>query len=317
MLSSRQFLLPMVGLSLVIWTSLVSAGPLSERLLFVSEPLGIPKIYSVRPDGLEVRRLTGRRHGPEWEPELHGPTGRVVFRSRIDGNDEIFSVDSRGRQERRLTDHPARDLQPSWSPDGSRVVFATDRWGAFELAALDLENSRLERLTFDQAGSSQPRWSPDGRQIAFVSRRHGNSSLYLLRLEDKSFQRLTFDHRSAVWPRWSPQGDRIVYQGQKGGRNRPCIRIVEIHSGIDYEVAAEAEGPRYPSWSPDGSQLLMSAGPPENRSLFRFEVESGELTPLALRGSLPPSETDWAKVPLPWSSPEPLEKALEAPVPTE
>lgn len=294
-----------------------AAGPLSERVLFVSEPQGIPKIYSVRPDGLDARRLTGRRKGPEREPEFHAPSGRVVFRSQADGNDDIYLVDAYGRQEQRLTTHEERDIQPSWNPEGNKVVFSTERWGAFELAVMDLETKSIERLTYDQAGSLEPRWSPDGSQIVFVSHRHGNATLYLFRLQDKSFKRLTFDPRAAVAPRWSPSGDRVVYQSQKGGRRRPSLRVYVLADENDYEVAEEAVDPQHPSWSPDGQMLLFAAGHPQSRSLFRYELDAGVLTPFALRGNLPPAESHWSTVPLPWSNPPRLETLLEDPAPKE
>ena len=52
-------------------------------------------------------------------------TGRIVFTSRRDGNNEIYVMDADGGNRERLTDNPANDRDPDWSPDGTKIAFAS------------------------------------------------------------------------------------------------------------------------------------------------------------------------------------------------
>lgn len=50
---------------------------------------------------------------------------------------------------RRLTDHPAADARPAFSPDGQHIVFHSNRGdnGQHDLYVMDKNGSNLRRLT--------------------------------------------------------------------------------------------------------------------------------------------------------------------------
>ena len=110
-----------------------------------------------------------------------------MFQSTRDGNDEIYRLDLETGQTIRLTDHPASDAQPSWSPDGSKIVFVSDRdrdtysgRAAYQLYIMDSDGSDPRRLTETEWADFMPRWSPDGQWITFLSDRRGSTELYLM-----------------------------------------------------------------------------------------------------------------------------------------
>jgi len=73
-----------------------------------------------------------------------------------------------GSSPRRLTSHPAADVDPAWSPDGTRIAFASERDKNAEIYVMNADGSGVVRVTTNETWDGHPTWSPDGRRIAFV-----------------------------------------------------------------------------------------------------------------------------------------------------
>ena len=48
--------------------------------------------------------------------------GKIVFYSSRDGDAEIYTMDSAGGDQTRLTDYEESDFSPVWSPNGQQSV---------------------------------------------------------------------------------------------------------------------------------------------------------------------------------------------------
>ncbi len=289
-----------------------SAGPLSERITFVSDPTGLPKIWVVRPDGKDLRRLT-RTLGHEREPRLSLPARAVAFRGNKDGNEELYRVDLEGEETVRLTHSDFADRSPSWSPDGQRIVFSTTRYGNEELAIIDSrtgDTDDITRLTWDLAVARFPDWSPDGQWIVYTSYRNDDGELYKVRPDGSDNSRLTFSVESEVNAAWSPDGTKIAYETRYGPRDKPTLAVLDVATQESTMLTEIPERAHYPRWSPDGQYLIFSADgtryEPKALQLQLYSVQDAsvrimEFDPLT-PGRLPlaPSESDWTRYPLPW-----------------
>ena len=97
-------------------------SPDGRHILFGSDrashsPFG-GDLFSMRPDGTNVRRLTreGHNYAPAWSPD-----GRwIAFNSQRDGNSEVYVMRPDGTGQRRLTDHLEADGIAAWVGDCSR-----------------------------------------------------------------------------------------------------------------------------------------------------------------------------------------------------
>jgi hypothetical protein len=126
-----------------------------------------------------------------------------------------------------LTDGPGYDHQPDWSPDGRFIAYSSYRDDAMELWMLEVATGRTWPLTRNGAVNVEPRFSPDGRRLAFVSTAfEGRFHIFTLALADGQAgeaERITEDRDSGL-PRY-------------------------YYSRFDHYLS--------PTWSPDGSEILL------------------------------------------------------------
>jgi len=103
-----------------------------------------------------------------------------------------------------LTDDPAFDNAPAWSPDGARIAFATNRGagGTDEIFVMSADGSAEANLTNNSAHDFYPEWSPDGTRIAFTSGRDGNWEVYAMNADGSGAANLSANAAEDTAPDW-------------------------------------------------------------------------------------------------------------------
>ena len=89
-------------------------------------------------------------------------SGRILFDSYRDGNDEIYVMNADGSSQENLTNNPASDVSPAWSPDGAKIAFHSDRGGNYQIYVMNADGSGETNLTNNNSGfDGYPAWSPE------------------------------------------------------------------------------------------------------------------------------------------------------------
>jgi dipeptidyl aminopeptidase/acylaminoacyl peptidase len=127
----------------------------------------MPEVWVADADGRNALQLTsfaGRRGGtPAWSPD--GQSIAFDWRNE-DGRGEVYVLPVRGGAPRRLTNHPADDLVPSWSRDGRSIYFASTRTGMYQIWKLSLQGGEPVQLT--RHGGVYGKESLDGRYLYYA-----------------------------------------------------------------------------------------------------------------------------------------------------
>ncbi len=181
----------------------------------------------------------------------------VAFVSERDGNPEIYAMAADGSNVRRLTDNPALDDEPTWSPDGSQIAFFSQRDGNAEVYVMAADGSSVRRLTDNPADDSFPAWSPDGSQIAFTSTRDGNQEIYAMNADGSNVRRLTNDPAGDAYPAWSPDGGQVAFVSTRDGAAEIYMMNPDGSNVTRVTNLFGANG-WYPAWSPNGMLLSLS-----------------------------------------------------------
>ncbi|HFE65437.1 MAG TPA: S9 family peptidase, partial [Caldithrix sp.] len=84
-------------------------------------------------------------------------------------NSEIYLMNSDGSGQRQMTNNPAADFHPRWSPDGKKLLFVSTRENGTQAWVLPVDGGEAKQLTDISTGVSNPEWTPDGKSIIFSS----------------------------------------------------------------------------------------------------------------------------------------------------
>jgi Tol biopolymer transport system component len=199
-------------------------------------------------------------------------SSKIVFASNRDGSMQIYSMNSDGSGQTRLTYSGANDDYPRWSPNGTKIVFQSDRdnpdTGFFDIYVMNADGSGQTRLTTDPNDDSAPVWSPDGSKLAFQSARNGiNYQIYVMNADGSGQMAISENTGNDIGngnigsdgqPAWSSDGTKIAFTSDRDHADTPSIYVMSANGlgqtrlTFYYDTRDEQ-----PAWSPNGAKLAF------------------------------------------------------------
>jgi Tol biopolymer transport system component len=247
------------------WSGEISVARAAPRIVFASlaGEINIHKL-AFEPAGAiasssDTAVTTGTTLFLEADPS---PDGSQVATRSWSGQEDIYLVRPDGTGLRKVTDDPAKDRGPRWSPDGKQIAFYSDRSGRYEIWVIDPEGGNLRQVTKTEGRSLWfPTWSPDGKKVAVSNE-----------------QRATIFDLTQPWPvtkgeplapmaeglvmevsDWSPDGRYLVGFSRKGAEEWNGLWVYSVESR-SYEKITDTGSsyPSRPAWLADSRRFVFA-----------------------------------------------------------
>lgn len=219
----------------------------------------------------------------------------VAFSSNRGSGWDLYLLDLRSGDVRRLTASPGYEGNPTWSPDGLWLAYEAYTGDDLDIWIVKIDATEVYQLT-NPSLDAAPDWAPDGRHIAFVSDRDGFPDVFIADLDQARFQNVTRSPGTAeADPVFSPDGSFIAYSGRSNG-----LDLLYLQHLTGPDVGAHPLGPgTLPSWDPSGGAIAALFPGPLETHLLVYPVAD---TVLASLGITPPgavTSVDWTEHGLP------------------
>jgi TolB protein len=311
-LSSSFALLAFLAAGLVWVSAAVAAYPGENGKIFF-QSCGVGgcshyNVYSVNPDGTELRNLTEALTAPEgppddaFDPSVSADGKRVAFGVDSQATAEIWVMNADGSEPHQLTNDNLLDQEPTISPDGSRIAW--NQWSPFpgytdrDIWVMNADGSG-QQLLFNGFGTETfSQFTPDGQTLVMASEtgdmdiRKIPSTPAVPPLTEATAVAAD-DELLESEPTVSPDGTRVAFtQVPKSTPFSPFdIYSVGIEGGATTPVYATAADERFPTYSPDGAKMVFDS---DEVPMVGNADGSGTPVPLEIGGLVGVAAFDWA-----------------------
>jgi len=257
---------------------------------FAAASVGAAQAEPLTPNAIwAMTRLGDPALSPDGKSAVFAATTYDVPADKANG--DLWLQPVAGGPARRLTTDPARESEPTFSPDGKTLAFVAkrDSDAAAQIYLLPVDGGEATRLTEVPTGVSKIQWMPDGKGVAFVSAIWADLADWdaqAKRLKERETSKVS----AKVWTK-SPVTDWDVYTNDRqfhvfiAPTDGSAVRAVTRSSGIAAHVRVQGGDPF--DIAPDGKQFAVVAnsdqtGVRANQDIYLVPAEGGaakNLTP--------------------------------------
>ena len=234
--------------------------------------------------------LFDRAAAQNSNPKFNGKIAFVTNRNGPPG--EIYVMNPDGSGQRNITNSPASETRPAFSPDGTKIAFVRDFKGIFVMNPDGSGQTQI--LDGASAGffsiSSFANWSPDGQKLVFnglVKGSQDGSDIYVINADGTGLTRLTTDPADDSCPAWSPDGKKIAFASIRDRVPNEVnfeIYVMNADGSNQTRITNNTKFDHSPAWSPDGTRIAFTSRRDDNFEVYVMNADGSNQTRLTFDG---------------------------------
>jgi Tol biopolymer transport system component len=220
------------------------------------------------------------------------PSGGIIYSALSNGQQNLWLIDSDGRNARQLTNTAGINRTPVVSPDGKYVVFGSNRSGATHLWRIAIDGSQPLELTHG-VSDTHPQITPDGKWIVYRAYNNGNPNLFRVSIDGGEPTKLT--DRIVGPPAISPDGKFVACSYREVALQATKLAIIPINGGQAIKQFDMTPPTLDYRWTGDGKALTYVRTIAGVSNIWRQSVEGGPPQQLTHFSSELIFATDWSR----------------------
>lgn len=237
---------------------------------------GLPRVYSMNPDGTGRRALTvgGSLMGalsPDGRHLLYWQTAGDA------GNSRLVVADLDGRHPRGVTPANGYAYQPDWSPDGRQLAFGRGPGGPGTSLYVSTQTGAGVRPIPNTDEGTAPRYFPDGRHVVYMHGLNPCCLVYVIGTNGRG-KRPVAGGRLVGFPDVSPDGKTLAFEVHRstGSANVVTTGLAtqSATGGRVHVLAAAGPCVKSPLWSPDGAVVFFVRCRHDAAGTIKFGADS-------------------------------------------
>lgn len=267
---------------------------------------GVPTLATAAvgpPDTLSFSRASAIAPGTLFQMNIGGVSShpykfrRIAFQRMESGTQwEIFGISEDGNNPVNLTNHPAFDRSPAWSPNGSKIAFVSSRDGPDEIYVMNANGTLPTNVSNNAATDQDPSWTPDSAKLVFSSDRDGDDEIWIMNANGASPIQLTFNTSMDRHPAVSPDGTKIAFVSDRDGNDEIYVMNIDgtgvvrlTQDGILHDSGSDT----HPAWSPDGSKIAYQSNRDGDWEIYVMNADGSGHTQLTTNSGYIDERPHW------------------------
>lgn len=220
-----------------------------------------------------IVKTSSPKNYPQWSPDGNW----IAFGQEVNGRWDVFKVRPDGSELTNLTNDPASDSVPVWSPDSAAIYFRSNRNAesdTAEIFKMNADGSNLTLLPIRKGKVGWPTMSLKGNELVFAADRETNAlskfDIYAMDLatgvERCVVSRLDNDTQPSV----SPDGKRVAFVSIGDGDSE--IYIVNADGTMPLRLTRNSAKDLFPSLSADASAVLFTSNRSGRSAIYEITL---------------------------------------------
>lgn len=290
----------LAGSLLAPGTALATVPGTNGLIALVADTGTGSQLYTIRPDGTELRQITDRPgenfYHPDWQP---GTARLVVERHLPDGTAYVALVNDDGSNLVTLphADGDAQEAAPTFAPDGQHVYYeAYNGYRNDQIWSMRTDGIDRHRITSCEGrGATAPNASPDGHHLAFMCTDRTGAALFVSDVDGTHLRQVApYALNVGYKLDWSPDSSHIMFLAQENGADN-IVTVRPDGTDLTWLTNYPAGGLRAfgNSYSPDGAKIILRMESGDQNALFTIDPDGTQLTQITAYSPFRPRFMAW------------------------